>query len=361
MWDEPRAAGEKRRQWKVGGFKTKKEAEAHLASVLASLDKGTYVQPDRKTLEHYLVHQWLPSLTVRATTKRSYEGHVRNYLIPHLGHLSLQKLSRTDLRLAFSRISTQGEPPPSSTTVRRIHATLRGALNAALVDDLILRNPAVGLKLAAPSRAEMEIWDAEAVGGFLRATATDRLHPLYHLLALTGMRRGEAMGLRWADVDFEGSRVSIRQQVIQNGRSIDFGPPKTSRGKRSVALDVRSLEVLRAVRARQAAEKLAWGPAYDDLDLVFAKENGASERPDHVSAHFALLVEKHGLPPVRLHDLRHSHASVLLGSGVPAKAVSERLGHSSITLTLDTYSHVLPALEEEAAVRAANAIFGTTL
>lgn len=359
MWDEPRLTDGKRRQRNKGGFSTKKAAQAHLAQTLASMDRAVYVQPDRLTVRDYLTQRWLPSLTVRSSTKRAYESHVRIYLIPRLGHLPLQRLSRADLRALFAELARAGiRKPLAPATLRRVHATLRVALNAALEDDLIVRNPAVGLKLPTPAKPHIQVWSGEQLRTFLAFASTDRLHAVYHLAAMTGARRGETVGLRWSDVDLDGARLSIRQQIVQRGRELEFGAPKTRRGVRSVALDPRTVRVLRQVKTRQAEEQLALGAAYRDLDLVFARVDGCPERPDHVSDHFDVLVRKSGLPRIRFHDLRHTHATLMLSGGVPAKAVSERLGHSSIALTLDTYSHVLPALEEAAAVQAAQAVFG---
>lgn len=359
MWDEPRGADGKRRQRKKGGFATRRQAQAHLTDVLAALQKNAYVQPDRTTVGDYLTEQWLPSLTVRPSTKRAYESHVNIYLIPHVGHLPLQRLSRGDLRTMFAALARHGiRRPLSASTLRRVHATVRVALNAALADDLILRNPAVGLKLEVPEKPDIDVWTAAELRTFLDAVAEDPLHPVYFFVGMTGVRRGEAVGLRWSDVDLAAGRVSIRRQISQRGRLLEEGAPKTRSGFRSIALDPRTIQVLRRVRARQAENRLSWGSAYEDHDLVFARENGAPERPDHVSDHFDLLVLKAGLKRIRFHDLRHTHATLMLSNGVPAKVVSERLGHSSIALTLDTYSHVLPALGEEAAIKAAETVFG---
>ncbi len=261
----------------------------------------------------------------------------------------------------FADLAVSGvRKPLSAATLRRVQATVRVALNTALADDLIARNVAVGLKLPVPPRPQINVWTATELRTFLIAAADDALYPIYHFIAMTGSRRGEAVGLRWTDVDLPARRVSIRQQIIQHGKVLEFGEPKTRAGSRSVALDPRTVQLLTKVKAKQAANKLAWGGAFEDSGLVFARENGSAQRPDHVSDHFDRLVVKHGLSRIRLHDLRHTHATLMLSKGVSPKAVSERLGHSSISLTLDTYSHVLPALGEDAAVRAAESVFEGT-
>jgi len=350
MYDEPRRADGKRRQRNKGGFATKREAQKYLNETLSALGKSTYLTPERLTVGQYLTDGWLPGLTVRPSTKQSYTGHVKNYLVPNLGHIPLQALNAAHLRAMLAAIRQDGvRGPVSAATARRVHATVRSALAAALTDNLIGRNPAVGLKLEVPTKQPMTIWTGDQLADFLHAIAADRLHPLYRFLALTGARRGEALGLRWTDVTLDDSRVLISRQLLDVGYRLVEGPPKTARGFRSVALDPDTVHLLRRHRTRQVEERLAWGKAYRDQDLVFARENGEPIHPDHASKHFAHLVAGTGRPRIRLHDLRHTHASVLLRSGVQPKVVSDRLGHSSIAITLDTYSHVLPSTDAEAA------------
>lgn len=265
MWDEPRGPDGKRRQRKKGGFPTKREAEAHLAHVLAAIDRHTYMRPDRTTVGQYLTEQWLPSLTVRPSTRRSYQSHVQIYLVPKIGDIPLQRLSRGDLRQMFADLAVSGvRKPLSAATLRRVQATVRVALNTALADDLIARNVAVGLKLPVPQRPQINVWTATELRTFLIAAADDALYPIYHFIAMTGSRRGEAVGLRWTDVDLPPRRVAIRQQIIQHGKALEFGEPKRRAGSRSVALDPRTGQLLTKVKAKQAANKLAWGGAFED-------------------------------------------------------------------------------------------------
>src|SRR5665647_196385 len=360
MWDEPRGPDGRRQQRKKGGFKTKKEAQAYLTQMLASLATRSYVQPDKMTVTQYLIEQWLPSLQVRESTQRSYASHVNVYFIPRIGHIPLQRLSKSDVRKVFADLVSGGgdRKTLSASTIRRIHATLRVALNAALADDLIVKNPLLGLKLAVPRKPELQVWTAQEIRFFLEGIADERLHPLYLFMATTGVRRGEAAGLRWCDVDLDAGRTAIRRQILQNGKILMDGQPKTRSGSRSLSLDDHTVAVLRRHRARQATERLAWGSAYQDNDLVFAREDGLPLRPEYIGTRFNRLQKKVGMKHIRLHDLRHSHATLMLTQGISAKVVSERLGHASISITLDTYSHVLPSMGEEAAQQSADAIFG---
>jgi integrase len=348
MWDEPTLADGKRRQRKKGGFTTKKAAQQHVNLVLTSINRGSYVAPSSLTMQDYLTNMWLPSLGVRLSTRRSYEGHVTAYLIPHLGRIPLQRLTAADLRRMYSALRAAGsrKKPLSATTVQRVHATVRSALSHALREDLVTRNVAKGIRLETPPKPEMQVWSQAEVLQFLATIKDDPWRVLYEFIIRTGVRRGEAVGLRWADVNLDEATVSIRQQIIDNGYSLVTAAPKTRRGERRFAIDPGLVEALRTHRAVQSEERLRWGAAYQDAGLVFARANGNSLHPDFVTKHFNLLVAKSRLSRIRLHDLRHTHASLLLAQGAHLKTVSERLGHSSIVLTLDTYSHVSPAMDQ---------------
>jgi integrase len=360
MYDEPSGAEGKRRQRNKGGFKTKKEAQAYLTQALASLERHSYVQPAKSTVGQYLTENWLPGLQVRESTKRAYASHVNVYFVPRIGSIALQELDKADVRKLFADLAAHGGSRKvlSAATIRRIFATLRVAINTALADDLIVRSPLLGLKLAIPRKPEIQVWSAQEIRFFLDGIVDERLHPLYVFMAMTGVRRGEAAGLRWCDVDLDAQRASIRRQITQNGRILMDGAPKTRSGSRSISLDDHTVAVLRRHRVRQASERLAWGPAYADKDLVFAREDGLPVRPEYIGTLFNRLQKEVGMRHIRLHDLRHSHATLMLTQGISAKVVSERLGHSTISLTLDTYSHVLPSMGEEAAQQAADAVFG---
>jgi integrase len=199
----------------------------------------------------------------------------------------------------------------------------------------------------------MRSWTADELRAFLAASAQHPLFPLYRLAASTGMRRGEILGLRWKDVDLERRRLTVRQQLSRQGEAVSFGQPKTKAGRRSIALDPATINVLRALREARKVIVGQFGAAYQPHDLVFARADGSPHDPDSVSHTFDRLVRAAGLPAIRLHDLRHTHATLALQAGVHPKVVQERLGHSSISVTLDLYSHAVPALEEDAAGRIA--------
>ena len=243
----------------------------------------------------------------------------------------------------------------------------------AVRHELVRRNAATDARVPKAERPKVHPWEAAELGTFLDNAATHRLGGLFELIALAGLRRGEALGLRWSDVDLERGLLVVRQQVVQlDGdddppvcscgrvhRGLTFGSPKTASGEaRRVDLGERGTGTLLAQRLSQDAERAAWGEAYADHGLVFAREDGDPIAPELVTKTFGRLVEESGLRPVRLHDLRHGRASLMLAAGVPIAVVSKMLGHSSITITSDTYSHLLEGVGRSAA-EAADALVPT--
>ena len=245
-------------------------------------------------------------------------------------------------------------------TIHHVHACLHKACKDAVRWGHISRNP---LDAADPPRKkgdgarEMRTWTKEQLKAFLGAMAGDRLSPLWHLVAMTGMRRGEAIGLRWSDVDLEGGRLAVRRALIPINREVVVSEPKTAKGRRGIALDPSTVEVLKAQAARQLEEQTEFDEAWVETGLVFTAENGAALDPESVSRYFRQAVKKSLLPSIRLHDLRHTHATLALQAGIHPKVVSERLGHANISITLDTYSHAIPAMQVEAAALIAELVF----
>jgi len=174
---------------------------------------------------------------------------------------------------------------------------------------------------------------------------------------MTGMRRGEALGLRWLDVDLEAGRLSVRRALVPTNREVVVSEPKTVKGRRVIALDPGTVEVLKAQAARQLHEQNDWDEAWVESGLVFTQENGSALDPESVTRYFRRAVKKSMLPSIRLHDLRHTHATLALQAGIHPKVVSERLGHATVSITLDTYSHAIPAMQEEAAALIAGLVF----
>jgi integrase len=361
----------KRRQLKRGGFPTKAAAEQALAELVDQTAKGMTAHDGRQTVGQFL-ESWLAEKErngLRPTTVKSYRQHLDQYLVPGLGRLRLQELRPGHVEQMLATVSkpaTKGKRAVGATSVRRVHATLRSALSTAKRRRLISYNPAVDVELPAVSRPKVRPWEAADLGAFLDAVARDPLSAAFETIAATGTRRGEALGLRWSDVDLARGRAVIRQQLLQldgdqppcaycgeRHKGCVFGPVKTSSGEnRVIDLDAGVIGVLMEHRLRQDAEREAWGSAYSDHGLVFAREDGTPMKPETVTKRFKALQAEHSLRAIRLHDLRHGRASLLLASGTDIALVSKLLGHSSISLTADTYSHLLEGVGREAAERA---------
>lgn len=380
----PKCGGElkerlERRQVEKSGYRTRTEAEDALNDSVRDIRHDQYTEPTKMTVAKYLT-EWLQGVKteVRPTTHLSYTGHVENHIIPSIGAVPLQKLTPVRVKCMYTTLQDNGRVPQrkksdkdeesslpperttlSATTVRKIHGTLRKALQDAADHGMVKRNVAAVVKPpsinADGGRHEMKTWTADQIRTFLEATRATRMYPLWVTLATTGMRRGEALGLRWEDVDVENARLSVRQNMTSSGYKVQIGEPKTRRGRRNIALDPATVPVLKAFRQQQLEEKMLWRQAgYTDTGLVFVQENGSPYHPDRVSKMFEAAVVKAKSPRIRLHDLRHTYATLALSVGVHPKTVSERLGHANISITLDTYSHAIPALEEQAAAKVAS-------
>lgn len=343
-----------------GSFAKKKEAvSAHVAASQARTD-GTWVEPSKLALGQYIIDDWLPAIraTIRPSTFDSYQRNLAIHVIPTLGKIALSKLHPGQLNALYGSLA-RGERPLAAKTIRYIHTIVHRALKDAQRWGKVARNAAA---LADPPRPRapdsMSVWSPAQVRTFLDGVAGERLHPFYLLALTTGMRRGELLGLRWIDVDLEKGFVSIKQTLVCIGYRVEFGEPKTSRSRRTISIDPATIVVLKSYRARQLEERLAWGPGWTDSGLVFAKENGTNFHPSLVSDAFEKAMRRSGLPRLRLHDLRHTYATLALESGMKPWDVSDRIGHSSVAFTLQVYRHAVQATQDTAALAAASYILG---
>lgn len=345
-----RASNGKRLQASKAGYPTRAAAQTALLEAVQTFRADVSVHT--MTVEQYL-RFWLDSkLALKPKTADLYEGLCRNYLLPHLGHVPLLQLRAPHLEVMYRRITVGARGRPlSPATIRRIHGVLRSALNTAVKRQLIPYNPADHIELAPETHRRPRPWTPQQCQSFLIAAAADRLHDLYQLLLVTGMRRGEAIGLRWEDVDLDGRCLFVVQQITEVNGKLLLGAPKTKRGTRLVPIDDHTVAMLRRHKEGQAVERLAWGPAWNDEGLVFTREDGSAVRPGFATRHFRDLTQQAGLPQIRLHDLRHTNATLALMGGVDLKVVSERLGHSQLAITADLYTHVNRGLGQDAADR----------
>jgi integrase len=360
--DLPRGAERERRQKWHGGFQTKKAAEAVRARLIHELTTGFYVEPSRMLLSEWLVDHWLPvhKTRVKKTTYRAYRSAIIHHVNPSLGGVAIGKLTAQMLNglyqelLADGRCDGEGGLAPA--TVANIHVVLRQALADAEDAGLIPRNPADKAKPPRPKSqgGELRYWTPGELCEFLGLVEGHRLEAAFHLLAMTGARRGEVAGLRWVDVDFDGARITIRQALLNGDGEVYVSSPKSYRG-RTVDLDKATVDKLREHRDRQLLEKAA-RRRWEDSGFVFTREDGSALNPARLTRAFRWIVDRSELPRIRLHDLRHTHASIAVKAGVPIGVVSERLGHASPEFTLHRYSHVMPGMQREATDTIARAV-----
>ncbi len=338
----------RRLQTSKAGFPTKAAAQTALQEAVHTL--MTDVNVTAVTVGQYL-ETWLDGKhALKPKTVSLYRDMTTNYLIPNLGQVRLLELRAHHLdRMYVNVASGRRGRLLSPSTIRRIHAVLRSALNTAVKRRLIPYSPAEHIELAPENPKRPKPWTAAQCWDFLERITDDRLADLYRLILVTGMRRGEAIGLRWEDVDLDHTCLCIVQQITEvRGKSV-VGTPKTKRGTRVVPIDASTATMLSRRKAAQDLERIAWGQAWNATGLVFTREDGRPLRPEYATRHFQALAQTAGLPTIRLHDLRHVNASLALAAGVQMKVVSERLGHSQISVTADLYTHVVETVARAAA------------
>ncbi len=330
--------GKRRQRWH-SGFARQKDAERALTEILGRLESGTYVEPAKLTYAEYLRARWLPARepSLRPITYDGYARNVERHIIPALGAVRLQQLTPDALTAFYAdrlRAIGRNGKPLSARTVRYLHSIVHKSLADALRWGLVVRNVADAAEPPSYSASKApppKTWNAGELRAFLGHVTEDRLYALWLVYATTGLRRGEALGLDWPAVDLEAAMLSIRAEHVTVRGKIERTEPKSARGLRAVAL----------------------GPAYTDCGLVFCREDGSPLDPNWVSARFSALVAELDVPRVTLRGLRHTWASLALSAGVNPKIVSERLGHATVAFTLDTYSHVMPGMQEDAAAKVA--------
>lgn len=336
----------RRRQIKRRGFPTKKAAAAAERDVVQSSTVGRRVTPSRITVATFVTQRWLPAMEadprLKPTTKAGYRNAAK-HLIRGLGGIRLDTLAGDDLDRLYGQLRAAGR---SESLCRHVHVAAHKALGAAVRWRLVGFNAAEDATAPAQSPPKPKAWAANEVVRFLEFAATDRWAPLWRLAATTGMRRGEVVGLRWRDLDLEHGRLTVANNMTVVDHVLHEGTPKGNRA-RALRLDSATLAALRGWRTQQTTERLAMGAGWPDHDLVFTWPDGSVIHPDVVTRTFNRLVVRAGLPPLRLHALRHAWATHALGAGVDVKDVATRLGHSSTRITHDIY--VAPSTDRDAA------------
>ncbi|MFE4201981.1 tyrosine-type recombinase/integrase [Aneurinibacillus aneurinilyticus] len=335
----------------------KKVAQKYLNDMLREKDAGTLEEPTKMTINEYL-DRWLETSAkgrVRPQTYEGYKRELRLYIRPQLGEYKLSKLNALTIQSVYKQYQEERGLAPA--TIRRAHVIFSSAMNQAVKWGMISKNPCEHVDLPRKERKEMNVFTPEEARIFLEAAVYDRWHALYVLLLTTGMRPGEALGLKWGDI--KDGKIRIQRTLIRRGAGWRLDEPKTSRSRRTIPLPGTAVDVLKEHKLRQTEQRFKAGENYHNHDFVFAVENGEPINLSNLTNHsFKPLLKGAGLKNIRLYDLRHTCATLLLAAGENPKVVSERLGHESITLTLDTYSHVLPDMQKKAAEKLENMLFG---
>jgi integrase len=362
-----RVGGLERRRVRRGGYPNQEAAEAALAQYRRPA-------PRRENTAEISTGEWLRTwidarTTLAPISRDGYDIHIRLYLAPHLGEIPLTGLRRAHVQEMFDRIAERGAAgiPLCPNTQIRIRATLRAALNAAVREGLIETNPACGIKIdryhrkhavvwteeeiarwkMTGQRPPIAVWTATQTAAFLTASHNHRLYAAFHLTALRGLRRAETAGLRWCDIDLDHGILLVNQTIQRVGGQLTLCPPKSEASRRTVVLDRNTVKELRRHRERQAAEARERG--FETGGFVFTNRRGRPLNPDHLYREFIRASRDAGLPPIRLHDLRHGAGTLALEAGSEMKVIQDKLGHASIVLTADTYVSVTPTLDRREA------------
>ena len=335
-----------RKQVRRGSWATKREAEAELRGVLNRRDRRV-TEDHRLTVGAFLAG-WLAdqSRRLKPTTMRDYRKYVERDIAPVLGHVALQQLGHDHVRALVEEMEEAGRGP---TAIRRCIATLSSAMRAARRQNRITVDPTADTALPTISKAVLTPWSADDAVRFLDLVTDDVLGPVFEVMVGCGLRRGEALALRWSHVDLDAREVAVLRTLSDVDGKLVFSLPKTRSSEDVVGLSARSVEALRVQRMRQDMDRAEWGESYRDEGLVFARPDGQPLRPDYVSKRFLRLCEAANVPRIRVHDLRHTCATLLLAGGVPLALVSKVLRHSQVSITVDLYGHLTREVAQGAA------------
>ncbi len=328
---------------------SKKDAQKRLSELLHQLDTGNYIQPGKTTLAEYLT-RWLADYVKPNLSPRSYERYadiVKRHFTPNLGNIFLTQLKADQLQKLYTDWLNSGL---SARTVRYHHAVIHKALETALKAGQVSRNVADAVNVPRIKQAEMQTWSESELNQFLEAARNSQYYELFYLALFTGMRRSELLAQRWQNIDLIYGQVSVNRSLHQlKDGSFVFTQPKSTHSRRTIALSPSAIKVLRDYYEKQQMDATMLGTTLTDDSLVF-NTLGKPLRPNTITYAWVRIATQAGVKRIRFHDARHTHASLMLKQGIHPKIVQERLGHASIQMTLDTYSHVAPGLQEAAAI-----------
>lgn len=344
----------KRQQKRFSGYKSKKIAENAIATIIHQLEQGTFILPTSTTLREFLEY-WLNQRKTKLspTTVNSYEVVINNHLIPSLGNIKL-----TDLRpLTINEYYNTKLETLSGRTVLHHHRMLRKALQDAVNWQVIKNNPCDSVESPKAKKYRADVYDKEDIKKLITALSGHELEAHVSLALFLGLRRGELLALKWSDINYKDSTITIQSNLVVANSNLVLKEPKTEDSMRTIVLTHEILEILRKYKISQKEQKLRFGKHYKDDDFIFTKEDGELINPGSFSHTFSDFLKKSNLRHIRLHDLRHTNATLMLMSNIPAKVASARLGHSNVSTTLDIYSHVLKDMEKEVSDKISDIFF----
>lgn len=331
------------------GFKTKKEGEAALAEIVDQLSKGEFIEPSKMTFGSYF-KEWLENRqNITNTTRKMYDSYFRTHIDPALGKIPLSKLSPLDIQKFVKKLRDKGL---SDEMVKRVYSTVNASLNTAVKMEIVSKNVADKIEKPTVKREERAIWSNDSIKEFLIKTKGETRYWIAVFLAvMTGMRQGEILGLKWTDIDFEKNVLYVRRNLVKDKSG--FSDLKTEKSRRTIRLSPLTVKALKEQQLKVSLEKEQLGNKYEDNDLVVCTSKGTPAKATRVLHAWNRLCAKfkpEHEPRMTFHDLRHQSASIMLNDGIDIRIVSQRLGHSNVSTTLNIYSHLLPDAQEDAAL-----------
>ena len=349
----------KRKQKWYSGYKTKKDAEKALAEIINKLEKGVYYESQNMILTYYL-NKWLNDFiknNFAINTYYSYLNVINRYITPNIGDIELLKLKPLHIQSLYNHMLN--DLNLSSSTINICHSILHSALKQAIKWELLNSNPVDGVKPPKKERVKFNILNAVEVNSLLKTIKNTSFYLPVLLAVTTGMRRSEILALKWNNVNLDKGLIFIENQIrFTSKNTFELIPCKTHNSERTILMLPYTIPLLKDHKKNQLEKKLALGNNYHDFNFICAKDTGYPYNPKYISSKFYDLIRrrnsKYNIPIIRFHDLRHTHATLLIEQGINPKIIAERLGHKSIRTTLDTYSHVLPNMQQEAAIKLNN-------
>lgn len=346
----------KRKQASFGPFRTKTEAKKELLKIKNQVDDGSYFKESTEDFSMFMERWFNTSYkrTVEITTAKSREYVIRNHIMKYFQHKKINEITTFDIDSFYVDKLDSGY---SGAYIRQMHNLLNQAFDQAVRWSLIKVNPVKNAKPPKVKSEEKITWTVDEVNRFLNLIKNSSMEIPYLLAIFTGMRRGEVLGLKWDDVDFENKKIRIKRSLcFVSGKGLIFKEPKTKKSKRQISISQHVVNVLKKHKQKQEFQKEKLGTQYQDNNLIVCTDDGKPLDPRNLLRQFYRLIEEANVPRISFHDLRHTHATILMQQGENPKVVSERLGHSRVGITLDLYSHVSDDLQEQAAEKFENAL-----